>query len=105
MSDMGSENKIDDVGWYNHDSQDQPLSTSPSMQIHNQQQQHSKFLTLPTVLTLGRVAAVPLLVASTHRFVFFPQCLLVFIITLGLVILFILVNVFEFFMAIWRFLL
>ncbi|KAL9388629.1 hypothetical protein Peur_017234 [Populus x canadensis] len=66
MSDMGSENKIDDVGWYNHDSQDQPLSASPSMQIHNQQQQHSKFLTLPTVLTLGRVAAVPLLVATFY---------------------------------------
>ncbi|KAJ6892325.1 CDP-diacylglycerol--glycerol-3-phosphate 3-phosphatidyltransferase 2-like [Populus alba x Populus x berolinensis] len=66
MSNMGSENKIDDVGWYNHDSQDQPLSASPSMQIHNQQHQHSKFLTLPTVLTLGRVAAVPLLVATFY---------------------------------------
>lgn len=32
-------------------------------------QQHSKLLTLPTILTLGRVAAVPLLVASTLLFV------------------------------------
>ncbi|KAB5538891.1 hypothetical protein DKX38_016424 [Salix brachista] len=64
MSDMGSENKIDDVGWYNYDNQDQPLSASPSMQNHNHQ--HSKFLTLPTVLTLGRVAAVPLLVATFY---------------------------------------
>ncbi|KAM7492115.1 hypothetical protein LguiA_035036 [Lonicera macranthoides] len=31
----------------------------------SEQQQSSKFLTLPTVLTIGRVAAVPLLVSST----------------------------------------
>ncbi|KAF9674819.1 hypothetical protein SADUNF_Sadunf10G0166600 [Salix dunnii] len=66
MSDMGSENKIDDVGWYNYDNRDQPLSAPPSMQINNHQHQHSKFLTLPTVLTLGRVAAVPLLVATFY---------------------------------------
>jgi len=64
---MGAENKIDgDVDWHKNDRQNQPPSVSPSMQNHD-----SKLLTLPTILTLGRVAAVPLLVASTHRFSFF----------------------------------
>jgi CDP-diacylglycerol--glycerol-3-phosphate 3-phosphatidyltransferase len=64
VSDMGAENKIDgDVDWHKNDRQNQPPSVSPSMQNHD-----SKLLTLPTILTLGRVAAVPLLVASTHRF-------------------------------------
>lgn len=36
----------------------------------SEQQQSSKFLTLPSVLTIGRVAAVPLLVSSM-LFVFF----------------------------------
>lgn len=31
---------------------------------------HSKLLTLPTILTLGRVAAIPLLVASVFHFLF-----------------------------------
>lgn len=36
----------------------------------------SKVLTLPTVLTLGRVAAVPILVASTFRSLKFPVSVL-----------------------------
>lgn len=42
-----------------------PPPHPPSMQ----QQSSSKFLTLPTVLTLGRVAAVPLLIASAFFFI------------------------------------
>lgn len=38
--------------------------------------QPSKFLTLPTILTLGRVAAVPLLVSSTFVFVFVFDCII-----------------------------
>ena len=42
----------------------------------------SKLLTLPTILTLGRVAAVPLLVASAFHFLFrpFPYLYLIIII-------------------------
>ncbi|KAH8501640.1 hypothetical protein H0E87_016433 [Populus deltoides] len=62
VSDMGAENKIDgDVDWHKNDRQNQPPSVSPSMQNHD-----SKLLTLPTILTLGRVAAVPLLVATFY---------------------------------------
>jgi len=32
---------------------------------------NSKFLTLPTILTLGRVASIPLLVAGTFPFLFY----------------------------------
>lgn len=61
---VGQENgvKADHDDWYDDDDrQDQ------QMQQHRQEQQSqssSKFITLPTVLTLGRVAAVPLLIAS-----------------------------------------
>ncbi|KAL3581475.1 hypothetical protein D5086_015807 [Populus alba] len=59
---MGAENKIDgDVDWHKNDRQNQPPSMLPSMQNHD-----SKLLTLPTILTLGRVAAVPLLVATFY---------------------------------------
>ncbi|KAJ6322874.1 hypothetical protein OIU77_012668 [Salix suchowensis] len=62
VSDMGAENKIDgDVDWDKNDRQNQPPSMLPSMQNHN-----PKLLTLPTILTLVRVAAVPLLVASFY---------------------------------------
>ena len=65
MADMGSENQDAAVEWSeNHRSsqrkQSQPAPASPS----------SKLLTLPTVLTLGRVAAVPLLIGSMSDFKF-----------------------------------
>ena len=68
VADMGSANKGQD--WYgNGVFQSHNQSHSP-MQHHQQQQQHdsSKLLTLPTILTLGRVAAVPLLIGSMFRF-------------------------------------
>lgn len=46
---------------------------TPSPSLHQRQQQQppsSKLLTLPTILTLGRVAAVPLLIGSTFFFFF-----------------------------------
>uniref|UniRef100_A0A2P2JUX1 CDP-diacylglycerol--glycerol-3-phosphate 1-phosphatidyltransferase n=2 Tax=Rhizophora mucronata TaxID=61149 RepID=A0A2P2JUX1_RHIMU len=68
---MGSENKVDVVDWYRNDTLndlDQPpqSSTSSPLQKHHHQQSQAKFLTLPTVLTLGRVAAVPLLVCTFY---------------------------------------
>ncbi|KAF5733794.1 hypothetical protein HS088_TW16G00234 [Tripterygium wilfordii] len=75
-SGMGSESKpgiVDDCCYsYNNNdqknkldrrNQQQPLP-SPSMQ--NQNNQSSKLLTLPTILTLCRVAAVPLLVCTFY---------------------------------------
>lgn len=56
--DMGSETKKD-----HHDLFQSP---SPMQNQQKQQQQPSKVLTLPTILTLGRVAAVPLLVFSFY---------------------------------------
>ncbi|KAF5742627.1 hypothetical protein HS088_TW09G00678 [Tripterygium wilfordii] len=50
-------NKLD------HQNQQQPL---PSPWMQNQNKQSSKLLTLPTILTLGRVAAVPLLVCTFY---------------------------------------
>lgn len=63
---MGSEDKDD---WsHNHYHRLQP--SLQSQQSHSQQQlqhqQSSKLLTLPTILTLGRVAAVPLLVITFY---------------------------------------
>lgn len=48
-------------GWYCD--QTPSASPSPSMQQH---QLSNKFLTLPTILTLGRVAAVPLLIYTFY---------------------------------------
>ncbi|XP_008233394.1 PREDICTED: CDP-diacylglycerol--glycerol-3-phosphate 3-phosphatidyltransferase 2 [Prunus mume] len=67
MADMGSDNKGTD--WYesqlyqNHDE-----LLSPLKQRQQQQQQHSssKLLTLPTILTLGRVASVPILISTFY---------------------------------------
>lgn len=43
----------------------QPSVPSPLMKMTEpKEDQQSKFLTLPTVLTLGRVAAVPVLICS-----------------------------------------
>ncbi|KAF2295875.1 hypothetical protein GH714_034775 [Hevea brasiliensis] len=65
---MGSENKVNGIDWYenNHlDSRNQ--SPSPSLQnCQSQQDSYHKLLTLPTILTLGRVAAVPLLVSTFY---------------------------------------
>ncbi|KAK3232310.1 hypothetical protein Dsin_004191 [Dipteronia sinensis] len=63
VDDMKSEdnNKVVKDDWY----YDQPPTTTtlPSMQ---QQQSSAKLLTLPTILTLGRVAAVPLLIGTFY---------------------------------------
>ena len=57
MADMGSENHK------GHEWFDSKLYPD-----HNPPHQSTKLLTLPTILTLGRVAAVPLLISSTFRF-------------------------------------
>lgn len=58
---MGSENK-DHGDWSAGE-----VNGKQSHQQQQQQQRHSnKFLTLPTVLTLGRVAAVPLLISTFY---------------------------------------
>ncbi|PON91522.1 CDP-diacylglycerol--glycerol-3-phosphate 3-phosphatidyltransferase [Trema orientale] len=54
---MGSENK---------DHGDWSAGEVNGKQSHQQQQHSNKFLTLPTVLTLGRVAAVPLLISTFY---------------------------------------
>lgn len=56
VTDMGSESKKDQ-----HDLVQSPLSMQNQQK---RQQRPPKLLTLPTILTLGRVAAVPLLVSS-----------------------------------------
>ncbi|OAY38749.1 CDP-diacylglycerol--glycerol-3-phosphate 3-phosphatidyltransferase 2 [Manihot esculenta] len=74
LADMGSENKVDVVDWHqnNHlNGRNHPLSASPSrspslQNCHKQQDSYYKLLTLPTILTLGRVAAVPLLVSTFY---------------------------------------
>ncbi|XP_057981831.1 CDP-diacylglycerol--glycerol-3-phosphate 3-phosphatidyltransferase 2 [Malania oleifera] len=58
VADMGSENN-NAAAWYTSDRK-QPPPSPP------QHQQPSKVLTLPTILTLGRVAAVPLLVCTFY---------------------------------------
>ncbi|CAK9155999.1 unnamed protein product, partial [Ilex paraguariensis] len=75
VSEMGSENK--DEKWYKNDALS--TSTSPSQNHHHRrpkapplptspskQPQAAKLLTLPTILTIGRVAAVPLLVSTFY---------------------------------------
>ncbi|KAJ4978622.1 hypothetical protein NE237_009402 [Protea cynaroides] len=57
VADMGSENKGD------RNDKDR----LPSLPLNQQQQLHSpRLLTLPTILTLGRVAAVPLLICTFY---------------------------------------
>ncbi|XP_062092802.1 CDP-diacylglycerol--glycerol-3-phosphate 3-phosphatidyltransferase 1, chloroplastic-like [Humulus lupulus] len=59
-SEMGSEDK-------DHHRQDWSAGESNGKQSQQQQQRLSnKFLTLPTILTLGRVAAVPLLISTFY---------------------------------------
>ena len=67
VADMGSESKKD-----HHD-----LVQSPSSMQNQQKRQHQppKLLTLPTILTLGRVAAVPVLVSSMCIFFFLLKLL------------------------------
>ncbi|GKV28563.1 hypothetical protein SLEP1_g37593 [Rubroshorea leprosula] len=45
---------------------DMDSDNKPSPQIQQQKQTSSKFLTLPTILTLGRVAAVPILIGTFY---------------------------------------
>ncbi|EEF37302.1 CDP-diacylglycerol--glycerol-3-phosphate 3-phosphatidyltransferase 2 [Ricinus communis] len=62
VADMGSESKIDTV-----DNNNINNNSHLNGQNHKQQQDsYSKLLTLPTILTLGRVAAVPLLVSTFY---------------------------------------
>ncbi|CAL1374374.1 unnamed protein product [Linum trigynum] len=69
--DMGSGNKapVDGVEWYpggdGVNGLDRP-SSSPSPDHRKQEECSSKFLTLPTILTLGRVASVPLLIGTFY---------------------------------------
>ncbi|KAJ8759873.1 hypothetical protein K2173_009974 [Erythroxylum novogranatense] len=69
-AEMGSDSKINDVDWYHNDhlKDANQLSKSSPVQKHDGHNQEacSKFLTLPTVLTLGRVAAVPLLICTFY---------------------------------------
>lgn len=87
---MGSEDKVDEIDWYennNLSSRNQP--PSPSLQNHHKQQDsYNKLLTLPTVLTLGRVAAVPLLISSTFHFLDFslPHICIMSIILIHLIV-------------------
>ncbi|KAJ7971713.1 CDP-diacylglycerol--glycerol-3-phosphate 3-phosphatidyltransferase [Quillaja saponaria] len=61
VADMGSEGKEHEC--FENDVLRHKQSSSPLIQ---NQQQSSKLLTLPTILTLGRVAAVPLLVGTFY---------------------------------------
>ncbi|XP_065871704.1 CDP-diacylglycerol--glycerol-3-phosphate 3-phosphatidyltransferase 2 [Euphorbia lathyris] len=65
--DMGSEDKVQNVDWYqnNNDVVDHHHKTPPPKH-HKQQDSVSKLLTLPTILTLGRVFAVPLLISTFY---------------------------------------
>ncbi|XP_050209478.1 CDP-diacylglycerol--glycerol-3-phosphate 3-phosphatidyltransferase 2-like [Mercurialis annua] len=69
VADMGSENKIHDADWYQSNDNDKNNNNS---HLNGQkcpphkQDSSSKFLTLPTILTLGRVAAVPLLICTFY---------------------------------------
>ncbi|XP_015877118.2 CDP-diacylglycerol--glycerol-3-phosphate 3-phosphatidyltransferase 2 [Ziziphus jujuba] len=65
VADMGSESKGQD--WYGNGlCQNHNQTISPLQHHHHQQQNSSKLLTLPTILTLGRVAAVPLLISTFY---------------------------------------
>ncbi|GAB2276692.1 hypothetical protein Dimus_011408 [Dionaea muscipula] len=69
MSDnMGHESSTNDVAWYQKDVPSSPsLSSSSSSSSQRQRQRRpSKLLTLPTILTLGRVAAIPVFVGTYY---------------------------------------
>lgn len=61
VADMGSESKDHNNGWYEENDFRSDIQ-SPLM--HQHEPQRSKLLTLPTILTLARVAAVPIFVCS-----------------------------------------
>ncbi|KAJ9159994.1 hypothetical protein P3X46_025439 [Hevea brasiliensis] len=66
---MGTETKVNGVDWYQNNylnGQNQPLLRSRSLQNRHKQDSYYKLLTLPTILTLGRVASVPLLVSTFY---------------------------------------
>ncbi|KAB2598150.1 CDP-diacylglycerol--glycerol-3-phosphate 3-phosphatidyltransferase 2-like [Pyrus ussuriensis x Pyrus communis] len=71
MADMGSANHKG-ADWYdsplypNQDELLSPLQHQQQKQQQLQSQSSSKFLTLPTILTLGRVASVPVLVSTFY---------------------------------------
>ncbi|XP_022942882.1 CDP-diacylglycerol--glycerol-3-phosphate 3-phosphatidyltransferase 2-like [Cucurbita moschata] len=62
VANMGSESKDHNNGWY----QDDLDSQSQSPLMHQHEPQRSKLLTLPTILTLARVAAVPIFVCTFY---------------------------------------
>ncbi|KAK0592506.1 hypothetical protein LWI29_020464 [Acer saccharum] len=66
VDDMKSEdnNKVVKDDWYYN--QPPPTKTTTTLPSMQQQQSSAKLLTLPTILTLGRVAAVPLLIGTFY---------------------------------------
>ncbi|XP_022139277.1 CDP-diacylglycerol--glycerol-3-phosphate 3-phosphatidyltransferase 2 [Momordica charantia] len=63
VADMGSESKDHNNGWYEENDFRSDIQ-SPLM--HQHEPQRSKLLTLPTILTLARVAAVPIFVCTFY---------------------------------------
>lgn len=66
----------------------------------NDRASHSKFITLPTILTLGRVASIPLLVASV--FPLFHYCNLTVFRFLHFLIFFLIFFYLAFYMDGWQ---
>ncbi|XP_022990495.1 CDP-diacylglycerol--glycerol-3-phosphate 3-phosphatidyltransferase 2 [Cucurbita maxima] len=62
VADMATERKDHNHGWF----QDDLHIETPSPLMHQHEPQHSKLLTLPTILTLARVAAVPIFVCTFY---------------------------------------
>ncbi|KGN50484.1 CDP-diacylglycerol--glycerol-3-phosphate 3-phosphatidyltransferase 2 [Cucumis sativus] len=62
VADMGSESKDHNNVWFQNDFHNQ----TPSPLMHQHEPQHSKLLTLPTILTLARVVAVPIFVCTFY---------------------------------------
>ncbi|GMG99368.1 hypothetical protein Nepgr_001208 [Nepenthes gracilis] len=60
---MGYDRKKDDAVGYDKDVGSSP---PPQLSFSSSKDQHSKLLTLPTILTLGRVAAVPIFVGTFY---------------------------------------
>ncbi|KAA0034038.1 CDP-diacylglycerol--glycerol-3-phosphate 3-phosphatidyltransferase 2 [Cucumis melo var. makuwa] len=62
VADMGSESKDHNNVWFQNDFHNQ----TPSPLTHQHEPQRSKLLTLPTILTLARVVAVPIFVCTFY---------------------------------------
>lgn len=64
VADMSSDSKDHNNGWYQDDLHSHNQTQSPLM--HQHEPHRSKLLTLPTILTLARVASVPILVCTFY---------------------------------------